>query len=68
MRLNAMHTVFSLWNSEEQLYQASSGDIQLCEEKKQNSALSFDMTTISSITKDKNCVPASDAQEVTDIL
>ena len=31
-----------------------------CVQKKQNSALTFDMTTISSITKDKNCVPASD--------
>ena len=33
VRLNAMHTVFSLWNSENQLRQASSEAIQLCAEE-----------------------------------
>ena len=28
-----MHTVFNLWNSEDQLCQASSDDIQLCAEE-----------------------------------
>ena len=45
MRLNAVHTVFSLSNSKEQLCQASSDDIQVCVQKKQKSALSFDITT-----------------------
>ena len=33
VRLNAMHTVFSLWNSKDQLCQDSSDDIQLCAEE-----------------------------------
>ena len=67
-----MHTVPSLWNSEDHLCQASSDDIQLCaEEAAFRPIFPCDEDIYSaciSIMKDKNSVPASDAQEATDIL
>ena len=68
VRLNAMHTVFSLWNSENQLRQASSEAIQLCAEEAEFRP-TIRYNDDSSIMKDKkNRVPASDAQEATDML
>ena len=67
-----MHTVPSLWNSEDHLCQASSDDIQLCAEEAEFRPIIPSDEDIYpaciSIMKDKNWVPASDAQEATDIL
>ena len=65
-----MHTVPSLWNSED--HQASSDDIQLYAEEAEFRPIipcdEYIYSACISIMKDKNWVPASDAQEATDIL
>ena len=70
-----MHTVPSLWNSEDHHFvklQASSDGMQLCtEEAEFHPIIPCDEEIYSariSIMKDINWVPASDAQEATDIL
>ena len=67
-----MHTVPSLWNSEDHLCQTSSDDIQLCAEEAELRPIILCGEDIYSacisIMKDNNWVPASDAQEATDIL
>ena len=65
-------TLPSLRNSEDHLCQASSDDIQVCAQKAEfRPIIPCDEDIYSaciSIMKDKNWVPASDAQEATDIL
>ena len=67
-----MHTVPSLRNSEDHLCQVSSDDIQACaEEAEFRPIIPCDEDIYAaciSIMKDKNWVPASDAQEATYIL
>ena len=62
-----MHTVFSLWNSDDQLCKASSDDIQVCAEVAEFRPIIRYDDDIFHHERQK-FVPASDAQKATDIL